>query len=210
MKPFTICIGRQLGAGGRTIGKRIAEILSMEYYDKEILAMAARESGYSEELFAKQDEKKGFFANVMRSVSPFSSGGVYYGGTLSDAALFELQTEAIRKAAADHNCIFIGRAADYVLRDFERMVSVFISADEDDRLQRVCQFDHLDEYAAHKRIEKIERKRAAYYNFYTGKRWGDAASYDLCVNSSRLGYEQTAQFIADFTRHRLADIEAQK
>lgn len=198
-QPFSICIGRQLGSGGRAIGHLLAERLGLAYYDREIMSRAAAESGFCTEVFERADEKKSLFRAFLGGVAPFfgSSEGLY-ANQLSDESLFRLQAEAIRTAAAERSCVFIGRCADYVLRDMPRCVSVFVAADPDDRVSRICQHDACDRKTALRLMETGDRERAAFYNFYSAGTWGAASTYDLCINSSRLGAEATADVIERF------------
>ncbi len=202
---FVINIGRQLGSGGRAIGKRLARDFGIAYYDKEILAMAADESGISAELFEKSDEHKGTFRTVFSSLFPFFGGGAsdIYNNQISDESLFRIQSDAIRKAAERESCIFIGRCADYILRDNPRCVNVFVSADTPDRVRRIMEYAHVDERAAMKMIERGDESRASFYNFYSSGTWGAAATYHLCINSSVLGEDGTTEFIKRFVRLKL-------
>lgn len=202
MDKFSICIGRSLGSGGRVVGRRLAERFGMAYFDKEILTLAARESGIAPELFERRDERKGWFRSMISATLPMQSSD-FYANQLSDEALFRIQSEAIRGAADERSCVFIGRCADYVLRDRPRVVSVFVCADMEERLQRVMQRMEADEKRALKLIEQGDAARAAYYNFYCNGTWGQASTYDLCINSSRLGIEGTTDFIARFVEARL-------
>ena len=202
--PFVINIGRQLGSGGRAIGKLLAEELGIAYFDKEILTIAARESGFCTEVFERSDEQKGFFRSVLGNLVPMmSSGGDFYNNQLSDEHLFHLQAEAIRKAAQQQSCIFIGRCADYILRDHPRCVNVFISADPADRVKRICEQMNVVPKAAQRMMEHGDEKRASFYNFYSANTWGAAETYHLCINSSVLGIEATAQFIKQFALRKL-------
>lgn len=203
MEPFAINIGRSLGSGGRAIGHILAEELDIAYYDREILRLAAKESGFCPEVFEKSDEKNRFL-QTLGNIIPFVGGNnTYYRNELSNEHLFQLQSEAIRKAAAAGPCIFIGRCADYVLRDNTRCVNVFIAADMADRIRRVCSFEQCSGEKARELIEKGDRQRADFYNFYSSGRWGAAATYHLCINSSVLGIEETAQFIKQFVIKKL-------
>lgn len=205
MEKFVINIGRQLGSGGRAIGHLLSDAFGIAYYDKEILTLAAQESGFSEELFVRNDERKGFFRSLFTTSVPLMGGNEsIYSGGLSEENLFHLQSEAIRKAASDHSCIFIGRCADYVLRDYPRCVNVFVSADMPDRVARLCHDRQIDERTAARLCVKGDDKRAAFYNFYSAGRWGEASTYHLCINSSVLGIEGTAAYIKDFVERRLA------
>lgn len=131
---------------------------------------------------------------------PFISDSSFYDNGLSQENLFRLQSDAIRKAATESPCVFVGRCADYVLREHKNMVTVFVTADIDERIKNVCHRRNCSPDEARKLIESREDTRSSYYNYYTGKHWGDSSSYDLCVNSSLLGLEGTKNFIADFVR----------
>lgn len=195
-----ISVGRQQGSGGRTIAKMLADEFGCKFYDREVLNLAAKESGFSEEFFEKNDERKGFLDQIFHMHVPFISDSSFYDNGLSQENLFRLQSDAIRKAATESPCVFVGRCADYVLREHRNMVTVFVTADIDERIKNVCHRLGCSPDEARKLIESREDTRSSYYNYYTGKRWGDSSSYDLCVNSSLLGLEGTKNFIADFVR----------
>lgn len=200
--PFVINIGRQLGAGGRTIGHRLAETLQARYYDKEILSLAASESGFATEFFEKTDERKSFFRSFFGTIAPVM-GGDFYNSQLSDESLFNHISTAIRKEAQAHSCVFIGRCADYILRHHPRCVNIFIAADDEDRAQRMMKEQGISHKQALKIIEQGDTNRADFYNFYSNKTWGMASTYDLCINSSALGLEATYQIILDFVVKKL-------
>ena len=197
-----ICIGRQLGSGGRVIARALAKEFNCKFYDKEILNLAAKESGFSEKFFKQNDEKKGFLRGLLNVQTPHFMGGSLYGSNFSQESLFKFQSDAIQKAANEGNCVFLGRCADYILRDFENVVNIFITASMDFRVKLVSKVKELDEEHARKLIEHVEARRAQYYNYYTGKKWGAAESYDLCVDASILGLEATEKLIAEFIRQR--------
>lgn len=201
--PFAICIGRQLGSGGRQIGHILAEQLGIAYYDKEILAIAAEESGLGRGVFERNDERKGFLHTFLGAVQPFFGGGDFYANQLSEENLFTLQSGVIKKVASERSGIFIGRVADYILREHPHMVSVFISASTDDRARRIMETEKIDRKTALRRIEDGDTQRASYYNFYSAGTWGSADNYDLCINSSVLGIDETAQFIRNFINKKL-------
>ncbi|MGI6243191.1 MAG: AAA family ATPase [Prevotella sp.] len=197
-----INIGRQIGSGGRVIAKRLAEEFGCTFYDKELLNLAAKESGFSEKFFEQNDERKGFLKCLFHvHVSLFGENN-FYKNNFSQESLYLFQSDAIRKAASEGNCVFVGRTADYVLRDCKNTVNIFITANMDQRIQRVCKRHGMDRATARKYINHQESNRASYYNYYTGKHWGHSEGYDLCINSSLLGIEQTTEFIADFIRKR--------
>jgi cytidylate kinase len=192
-----INIGRQLGSGGREIGKKLSELLEIPFYDKELLQIASQESGLGKEFFEQADEKNSHSILdrlFSQNVWPNDEYSNYY---LSNETLFLIQSDVIRKLADQHSCIFIGRCADYVLKENQHCLNVFISADLNDRISRIAKQQQLSENKARELIEKTDKKRAAYYNYYSNKVWGAAESYHLCINSSVLGIDQTANFIRE-------------
>ncbi len=202
MKHIIINIGRQLGSGGHDIGRMLALDFQAKYCDRELLNLAAKESGLSEKIFEQNDEKKGFFRGLLNLGSPHVSSGRVYNSGVSQESLFLFQSEAIKKAANEGSCVFVGRCADYVLRNLPNTVSVFVTASMDYRVQQIMNKRHLDEDAARKFIEQGESERATYYNYYTGKKWGAAESYDLCIDSSVLGLVETEKIIAQFIKKK--------
>ena len=130
------------------------------------------------------------------------TGGSMYKTNFSQESLFQFQSDAIVRAAKEGSCVFVGRCADYVLRDFKNVVNIFVSASMEYRIDQIMNKQHLDHDAAQKFIEQKESDRAAYYNYYTGKKWGAAESYDLCIDSSVLGIMETEKIIAQFVRKR--------
>ena len=201
-KHIIINVGRQLGSGGHDIGRMLALDFNARYYDRELMNLAAKESGFSEKFFEQNDEKKGFFKGLFNVQTPHFSGGSMYKTNFSQESLFQFQSDAIIKAAKEGSCVFVGRCADYVLREFGNTVNVFITASMEYRIRQVMNKQHVDADAARKIIEQGESKRAAYYNYYTGKKWGAAGSYDLCIDSSLLGILETEKIIAEFIRKR--------
>ena len=202
MKHIIINVGRQVGAGGQEIGKMLADDFGAKYYDRELLNLAAKESGFSEKFFKQNDERKGFFRSLFNVQAPHLVGGGMYGSNFSQESLFKFQSDAIRKAAEESSCVFLGRCADYILRDFQNVVNVFITASMDFRVDVISKVKQLDAEHARKLIEHVEARRAQYYNYSTGKKWGAAESYDLCVDASLLGLEETEKLIANFIRKR--------
>ena len=202
MKHMIINVGRQVGAGGQEIGRMLAEDFDAKFYDRELLNLAAKESGFSEKFFKQNDEMASFLRGLLNVQTPHLSGGNLYGSNFSQERLFQFQSDAIRKAAQEGSCVFLGRCADYVLRDFDNVVNVFITASMDFRIQLVSKVKELDAEHARKLIEHVESRRAQYYNYYTGKKWGAAESYDLCIDASILGLEETEKLIAEFIRKK--------
>ena len=202
MKHIIINVGRQVGAGGQEIGRMLAQEFNAKFYDRELLNLAAKESGFSEKFFKQNDEKKGFIRGLFNVQSPHLTGSSMYGSNFSQESLFQFQSDAIRKAAEEGSCVFLGRCADYILRDFENVVNIFITASMDFRVEIVSKVKELDAEHARKLIEHVESRRAQYYNYYTGKKWGAAESYDLCIDASILGLEETEKIIATYIRKR--------
>lgn len=197
MSNVIINIGRQFGSGGKSIALAIGERLGITVYDNELIAKAAEESGFSADIFLDRDEKRrrwnvGSIFGSNRYGSPTTSG-------LNDAEIFKIQSDVIRNIAGSGNAIFVGRASDYILRDME-CLDVFICAPKEVRMQTVAERRGISLEEADALIEKTDRGRAEYYNFFTFGHWGKASGYDLCVDSSLLGIEETAEFIIDFGR----------
>ena len=197
-----ITVGRQLGSGGKEIASLLAQRLGYKMYDSELLNLAAKESGLCERLFERNDEQKAFSKSFFRYNLPLIGGehGMFH-NELSQDTLFKFQSEAIIKAAEADNCVFVGRCADYILRDAPRLLSFFVTANLEERIQRVMQ---CDEKKAAAIVREGDEHRAAYYDFYTGKTWGHGFSYDLCVNSSVLGIKGTADFLGQFVETKFS------
>lgn len=182
-----INIGRQFGSGGRAVASLIGRKLGIEVYDNELLLKAAESSGVHPEFFRHNDERKRFFT--------FG----YSQNAINDEGLFEIQSDTIRSIAENGSAVFVGRAADYVLRDL-RCLDVFVSAPLEWRKALVAERSRLSSEEAEKLIVKKDKTREYWYNFFTFGNWGVASNYDLCVDSSILGLEGTADLIIDFAR----------
>lgn len=201
MKKIIITIGRQFGSGGRIVGKKLAEQLGIAYYDKELINLASKESGICGEFFEKADEKTS--GSLLKALAMgFSMNNAIFQSNdyLSNESLFQIQSDVIRKVAAEGSCILVGRCADYILRHDPDCIHVFVSASLEDRIRRTMEYNQLDEKQAGEYIHKADKSRASYYNYYTDKIWGAAESYDLCINSSIYGIDQTVEFIRTFVR----------
>ena len=196
---YVITIGRQLGSGGRETGVKLAESLGISFYDKELIRIASRESGLNERFFEKADEKKRFslFWGLFGMHSP-QTQELYSGYYLSDETLFKIQSDVIRSLADQKSCIFVGRCADYILKDHPRHLSIFLSAEIDDRIRRVMGIHKIPEAKAKYLIENTDKQRSTYYNYFSGKTWGEAESYHLCINTSVIGIDETVSFIRQF------------
>ncbi len=200
---YIINIGRQLGSGGREIGETLARQLDFSYYDKELIGIASKESGLSKEFFQKADEQTQFnlFSDFLGWFSSSSEGG-YLNNYLRNESLFQIQSDVIRQLAEKKSCVFVGRCSDYILRDHQQCLNVFICANLEDRIQRVAEQQRISLEKAKEVSEKIDKRRAEYYNYYTNRIWGMATSYHLCINSSILGIEETASHIRFFAEKK--------
>ena len=167
MSKIIINIGRQLGSGGREVARRLAETFGCKFYDKELLNLAARESGFSEKFFEQNDEHKGFLRTLFHVHVPHLSDNSFYSNNFSEESLFKFQSDAIRKAADEDNCVFVGRCADYVLRDHAEATNVFITASMEWRIAQVSKRHQCDEQTARKIIHNAESQRDP-------KTWGNA------------------------------------
>ncbi len=190
-------IGRQFGSGGLEVGQKLAEKLSIPLYDKEILAEASKDSGFTEKILDAYDEKP--VTSLLYSVA-MGNLDTYVGAQkpLSMEA-FLMQYHAIERLAEEKkSCIFVGRCADYILEKHANVVNVFITADEESRIRRICEREGINESQARNRMKKTDKNRASYYSYYTEKRWGDAKNYHLCLDSSVLGIDGCVEMIMKF------------
>ena len=197
---FVITIGRQIGSGGKIIADRLGELLDIPVYDKELIYIASKESGLAPELFERADEKssKSVLGNIFGFAGALSDSAASMGAYLNNDKLFDIQSKIIRELAEKESAIFVGRCADYILRDHPNIRSVFISAKHDDRIERLCKSMGISREKAESLIAVADKRRPAYYNYYTFKIWGAASSYDLCINSSVFGIEGTVQAILSY------------
>ncbi len=192
-KKFVITIGRQLGSGGKEIAERLGAKLGVPVYDKQIINEAAKESGLLPSLFEQADEKE----SKVRPMgwSTWGLNSQVYSGYINNDTLFGIQSQTIEKLAERGSCVIVGRCADYVLRNMKGVLSVFITADESDRINRICDCRGMSKKEAGQCVANTEKRRSAYYNYYTFQTWGAAESYDLCLNSSLLGVEGCVEVI---------------
>lgn len=202
-KKMIITIGRQYGSGGRYVGRKLADQLGIAYYDRELIALASKESGICGEFFEKADEKTS--GSLLKALAMgFSMNNAIFQSNdyLSNESLFQIQSDVIRKVAAGQSCVLVGRCADYILRDNPDCINVFISASMKDRIRRAIEYAHIVEKDAEEYLQKADKSRASYYNYYTDKLWGAAESYDLCINSSIYGIDKTVGFIRSFIEEK--------
>lgn len=196
-----ITIGRQYGSGGRRLAQMLSEHYNIPLYDKDLINRVSEETGIAGEFFKKVDEQpSNSFLSMFLSGFSYSNSCESSDSVLSGNSLFCMQSKVIKQIAAEGDCIFVGRCADYILRDREDVVSVFISANFKDRVSRVAEYEGISEQAAKEQINKADKTRAAYYDFYTEKKWGKASSYDICLNSSKISLEQCLHIVASVVR----------
>lgn len=201
---MVITIGRQYGSGGHEIGEKLAKKLDIEFYDKELLKIAAKESGMCQEIFENFDEKPTTSFLYSLVMDPYSIG---YNASNFDMPInhkvFLAAFEAIKKTADQGPCVIVGRCADYALHDYKNLLSAFIYAPIEDRIERVkARTTDIREDKIKDTILKQDKSRASYYNYYTTKRWGAVDSYDLCINSSLLGIDGTVELLEQIIRSK--------
>ena len=194
-------IGREFGSGGKYVGEELAKRLGIKLYDKDLLQKAAKESGFCEEIFQNHDEKPTSSFLYSLVMDTYSANG-YSTASFLDMPLnhkvFLAQFETIKKIAENESCVIVGRCADYALADHPNCINVFIKASMDYRIKLVSKRSNLTESKAKDMIVKQDKQRASYYNYYTSKKWGDSKSYDLCLDSSKLGIEGCVDMILKF------------
>ena len=202
MKDYVITISRQFGCGAHEIATKLSEKLSIPYYDKEILKRAAKDSGFDERLFVFYDEKP--TGSLLFNISADGYTTVTDTGITLEDKIFQYQFDTIRKLAEEGSCIIIGRCSDYVLRDFPNLLKIFLHANNDFRRERVINQYGISEKSAAKEIKTTDKKRARFHNFYSEYKWGDACNYDLSIDVSRIGIDDTVELIADYINKKYA------
>lgn len=200
MENYVITIARGYGSGGRTMGKMLAEELGIHYYDRELMRLASDESGINEELFGRADEqlKQSLLYRIARKeyrgelIPPDREDFV------SNDNLFSYQAKVIKKLAEEESCVIVGRCADYILKDMDNVIKVFVHASLEDCVKRLEGMSSLPPKELEKKILETDKRRAAYYRYYTGRDWEDAKNYDLCLNSKRLGFDKCVRIVRDY------------
>ena len=203
MSKIVITIARQYGSGGLDIGKKIANDLGISFYDKNLIEIAAKMSGVDKEFMEKSDEKvhfRGFFGGMGDIL--FSAFGIEFTEHISNS-IFKIQSDIIRSLANNESAVFVGRCADYILREHRHKASIFVCANMQDRINNITIRDNISPEEAFKEIEKNDKQRNKYYNYYTSIERGNAKYYDLCINSSSLGLDETANAIKEFAIKKL-------
>lgn len=200
MSKYVITIARGYGSGGKTIGRMLAQELGIPFYDRELLRLASDDSGINEKLFAKADEKlkKSLLFKIARKayngelIPPDSDDFV------SNDNLFNYQAKIIKELAEQESCVIVGRAADYILKDYDNVVKVFVHAPLEVCINTLKEMTGNPEKEIIKQIESIDKHRAEYYKYYTGRNWEDVKNYDLCLNSSQLGFNKCVEIVKSY------------
>ena len=184
-----ITISREFGSGGREIGKKLAEQFGIDFYDKELLEIASKESGITQELFVKHDETytNSFLYSLVMGNYPVTPDGRINPELPLNQKIFLAQFDTIRALAEKGPCVIVGRCADYVLRNFDHVVNFFITANMSQKRRRILERYDIEKGKVEDFIRKTDKRRANYYNYYTDMKWGEARNYDLCINSSKTG-----------------------
>ncbi|MBQ3797980.1 MAG: cytidylate kinase-like family protein [Butyrivibrio sp.] len=207
MKKIVITIARQYGSGGRTVGEMLANELGIHYYDKELIKLASEESGINESLFLEADEK------LRKRTMLLSSVNVYKGELIGPESseftsmdnLFNYQAKVIKKLAETQPCVVVGRCADFVLKDYDNVLSVFVHAPHDFLMQEAAKVQPLKGKELEKFCAREDGYRAAYYKHHTGHEWTDAMNYDLCLDSSKLGFAKCVEAIKAHAKVRFGE-----
>lgn len=200
MSNYVITIARSYGSGGRTLGRKLAEELGVKYYDRELLRLASDESGINEGLFGKADEQ-------LKNSALFKIAKKAYTGEVippdsdefvTNDNLFNYQAKVIKSLAEEESCIIIGRCADYVLKDFPNVIRLYCYAPLEDCIEREKNLSGLSEKEIVKKIQKIDKRRAEYYKYYTGNDWNDARNYDVCINTASMSCDQLIEVVEKY------------
>jgi len=206
MERYVITIARQYGSGGRTIGEMLADRLGIHFYDKELMKLASEDSGINERLFNTADEKvkQSVFSKMFKTEKAYTGEVISpeSGGFVSDDNLFNYQAKVVKELAERENCVIVGRCADYVLKDYDHVLSVFIHGPKDFCMQEAAKKINLTGKELERFITKTDKERADYYKYYTGREWTDARNYDLCLDSSKLGFERCVDEIIAYMNVR--------
>lgn len=199
---YVLTFARQFGSGGHEVAKTTAEILGIPFYDKELIAIAAKESGLSEHLFDGLDEKptNSFLYSLVMGVQSGASTYCRYGDVTGSDNIFRIQAQVIRQIADKEPCVIVGRCADYILREYENLVSIFVHADMEQRTARIMKRYNLKEKNAEDYINKTDKRRNSFYNFYTNRIWGSVENYNLAIDTAQVGIKNAAEIIADYVK----------
>ncbi|WP_341456892.1 cytidylate kinase-like family protein [Marasmitruncus massiliensis] len=208
MDHFVVTIARGYGSGGRTIGRMLAEKLGVPYYDKELLHRAADDSGINVKLFAQSDEN-------LKRPKLFKTGKANYSGEvippdsddfISEENLFNYQAKIIRELAETESCVIVGRCADFILKDYDYVLRIYVHAPMDYCIEKTMEIHaNFSREEAERYIHKTDKRRAGYYRYFTGHDWKDADNYDLCINSSMLGWDKCVALVRSYLSIKLSE-----
>lgn len=203
-KKYTITFGRECGAGALHIAQYLSKDLGIPYYDKDIFRMVSDKSGVLEEFFHVNNERTGknLLYKLIKDLNPRDQKPSLGKDIVSPDNLFRFQAELIRELADNETCIIIGRCSDYILRDCGHIVNVYVCGDMESKILRMMRTFSLEREAAISRIKDTDKQRARYYNYYTGKTWGAARNYDLCLNTGEMTIEQAGEMVKCYLRQR--------
>lgn len=203
-KKFTITFGRECGAGATNIAAYLSESLKIPYYDKDIFRMVSDKSGVLEEFFRVNNERPGnnLLYKLIKDLTPRHQKPSLGKDIVSPDNLFRFQSELVRELAENETCMIIGRCSDYVLRDYDHIVDVFVCGDPESKIRRMMSTFSLERNVAIDRIKDTDRQRSKYYNYYTGRDWGAAKNYDLCLNTGNMTIEEAAAQITFYLKQK--------
>ncbi|MCI6690806.1 MAG: cytidylate kinase-like family protein [Clostridiaceae bacterium] len=204
-KYFTICITRTCGSGGTTIAKKLADAYGIDLYDRKLLRLASEDSGISEAMFAQADEdvKNSLLYKVSRKVYNGELIPPESGNFVSDQNLFNYQAKVLKELSERESYVVVGRCADYILRNHANAISVYLYASKEECLRHEMEYMGYTQGQAMKEIKRMDRYRRDYYVYHTGRKWKNPENYDLCLNTEKLGYEGTKEFIMDYVKRRM-------
>ena len=199
--PLIITIGREYGSGGREIGQAVAKALGIAFYDKQIISLAAKKSGLSDEFIANNEQRmRGGLMHNLAAASAYS-GGFFSSQYLPlSESIFISQAQVIRDIANKESAVIVGRCADYILDGRHNTINVFIHAPQEKRVERIMKLHGVDEAAAIKEIQVSDKERGNHYFRYTDRKWGKAQNYDVCINSALMGIDKTVEMLVDMAK----------
>ena len=195
-----ITIGRQYGSGGHEIGELLSKDLDLEFYDKEIIREASKDSDVSETVFQTYDEKPAKASTYFSAPDARAGGMSFYTQPVAEQ-VYLAEFHVIKRLAAESSCVFIGRCADYVLQDYDNCINVFVHAPLKKRIERVCEREGIEQREAEMIIRKYDKERQKYYNYYTNQKWGNVCNYNITIDTGKIELEYAADLIGQFARY---------
>ncbi|MCI1930639.1 MAG: cytidylate kinase-like family protein [Clostridia bacterium] len=207
MKNYVITIGRQFGSNGHEIGKRLAKRLEIPFYDRDIITKAASESNYDEETFKKLDENRStsFLFSVAMNIFPYTSKMENIDQLSISDKLFTIQKKVIIEMAEKSPCVIVGRCSNFILKEKFNCINIFVYGDRHERIEKIAKNENIPFLKSEEIVSKVDKRRAAYYNYYTGEKWGAVENYDVCISSSVIGLDGCVDALERYTKARLAD-----